>query len=124
MAFPLVDTRRQRFNNFKLDCKLKVVVLIQSQNGSCKNTIYRGFCHRELISVKVKNFVLFIKKLSGKTYVCPEAATGGVLQKKVFLQIRKIHRKTPVLEILLVADLFYWKTSCKYHYQVSFIFCL
>ena len=86
MAFPLVDTRRQRFNNFKLDCKLKVVVFIQSQNGSCKNTIYRDFCHRELISTKVKNFVLFIKKLSGKTCVCPEAATGGVLQKKVFLQ--------------------------------------
>ena len=26
----------------------------------------------------------------------PEAATGGVLQEKVFLEIRKIHRKTPV----------------------------
>ena len=29
-----------------------------------------------------------------------EATTGGVLQKKVFLQFHKIHRKTPVPESL------------------------
>ena len=28
----------------------------------------------------------------------PEAATGGVLEEKVFLEICEIHRKTPVPE--------------------------
>ena len=46
---------------------------------AAKNKIYRGFWHREMMSIKVKNFVLFFKKLSGKTCVRPEAATGGVL---------------------------------------------
>ena len=46
----------------------------------------------------------------------PEAATGGALQEKVFLEIRKIHRKTPVsqawnfIKVETLAQVF----SCKF----------
>ena len=33
--------------------------------------------------------------------VISKAATGGVLLKKVFLNFRKFHRKTPLLEFVL-----------------------
>ena len=87
---------------------------------AAKNKIYRGFWHREMMSIKVKNFVLFFKKLSGKTCVCPEAATGGVL--KNFAKFTGKHL-CQGLFFNKVAGLFYWNAS-KYHYLSNFIYFL
>ena len=56
-------------------------------------------------SFKSLQTTLIIKQLIKHEYkfnrkVFPEAATGGVLSEKVFLEMRKIHRKTSVPESL------------------------
>ena len=63
--------------------------------------------HHYHLHISFENYVLEICKWKAlafrfevKRLVPPEATTGGVLWKKMFLKSLKIHRKTPVLESL------------------------